>query len=229
MGVDPDALRGGSPTLRRYHRRLWSKPLLNGELFDLDTITRDVYLHHDSELGRFELSSDSLIHTYDYGYGNRVKPITDTFSAAEREDFERATYTMGGMLIFPSTRIGNQRTINGARGIDARIKDRFDLTLECIRRHYDEPTSVTPLAETLARYGDFFALFGTFAGYVDFFLLQDLVTEDYSTVRFSLPFDDFVRSPLPADLREYEAYRDASVAFIESRNRRIDAVQGRRA
>ena len=44
------------------------------------------------------------------------------------------------------------------------IRDRFDLTLECIRRHYlDEPS---PLSATLARYADFFGLFGDFAGYV---------------------------------------------------------------
>jgi hypothetical protein len=34
------------------------------------------------------------------------------------------------------------------------------------------------------RYRDFFALFESFRGYVDFFLLQDLVTDDYSGVTF---------------------------------------------
>jgi hypothetical protein len=60
-------------------------------------------------------------------------------------------------------------TINGARGFHPKIKDRFDLTVECIRRHYvDDPS---PLSDTLARYEDFFGLFGDFRGYVDFFLL----------------------------------------------------------
>ena len=47
-GHDPDSR---SPTLRRYHRLLWSKPLPNGELFDLDEATPGVYLHHRSPLG----------------------------------------------------------------------------------------------------------------------------------------------------------------------------------
>ena len=36
-GKDPDAR---SPTLRRYHKLLWSKPLPNGMMFDLDDTTR---------------------------------------------------------------------------------------------------------------------------------------------------------------------------------------------
>jgi hypothetical protein len=218
-GVDPDALRGGSPTLREYHRRLWSRPLPSGVTFDLDAGTPGEYLHHRSELGEFFLSSDSLIHTYDYGYGNQVKPITDLYSAAEREAFERATYTIGGMLIFPSNRVNGKQTINQLRGTSAQVKDRFDLTLESIRRYYSDGSS--PLQDTIAAYPAFFGLFGDFRGYVDYFLLQDLVTDDYSAIRFSLPFDDFKRSPLPASIDEYKAYRAASLDFIETRNRRI--------
>jgi hypothetical protein len=46
----------------------------------------------------------------------------------------------------------------------------MDLTLECIRRFYGGDAD-TPLGPTLARYPDFFALFGTSTGYVDVFLL----------------------------------------------------------
>ena len=42
-GKDPDAL---SPTLRRYHKLLWSKPLPSGVVFELDDTTLHVYLHH---------------------------------------------------------------------------------------------------------------------------------------------------------------------------------------
>ena len=87
----------------------------------------------------------------------------------------RIGYTIGGMMLFPGNRVGGKMTINGARGFHPRIKDRFDLTVECIRRHYrDEPS---PLSDTLARYADFFGLFGDFQGYVEYFLLQDLVSE----------------------------------------------------
>ena len=100
-----------------------------------------------------------------------------------------------------------------------RIKDRFDLTVECIRRHYSNETS--PLTDTLARYADFFRLFCDFRGYVEFFLLQDLVTEDCSAVRFFSPFDDFRTSPLPGSVSEYLDYRQLAMSFIEARNRRI--------
>ena len=66
-------------------------------------------------------------------------------------------------------------TINGARGCNRKIGDRFDLTLECIRRHYQREES--PLSRTLSSYREFFELFGDFRGYVEFFLLQDLVAE----------------------------------------------------
>src|SRR5580765_8038155 len=54
-GRDPDLT---SPTLRRYHRLLWSKPLPCGMPFTLDTVTPRRYLHHHSELGEFSLASD---------------------------------------------------------------------------------------------------------------------------------------------------------------------------
>lgn len=133
-------------------------------------------------------------------------------------------HTIGGMMVFPENRIGRNMTINGARGFHPRIKDRFDLTLECIRRRYlDEPS---PLSATLARYADFFGLFGDFPGYVDFSHLQDLVNEVTLTVKFSLPFEDFTASPLPGTLDAYFVYRQRAIEFIESRNRRIAAHVG---
>jgi len=53
-----------NPTLRRYHRALWSKPLPSGRDFDLDGTTRGAYLNHRSQLGEFWLSSDSVIPTF---------------------------------------------------------------------------------------------------------------------------------------------------------------------
>jgi hypothetical protein len=79
-------------------------------------------------------------------------------------------------MLFPGKRIDGKMTINGARGFHPKIKDRFDLTVECIRRHYRAEDS--PLSDTLSRYADFFALFRNFEGYVEHFLLQDLFTAD---------------------------------------------------
>jgi hypothetical protein len=135
-------------------------------------------------------------------------------------------YTAGSTLVFPGNRIGRKPTINGARGLHPRIADRFDLTLECIRRHYlGEPS---PLADVLLRYAEFFALFGDFAGYVKFFLLEDLVEDDGQTIRFFHPFADFSTPAVPKDRDEYLEYLRLSNAFISARNRRIDEeLQGR--
>jgi len=126
------------------------------------------------------------------------------------------------MMVFPSNRVDGKITINGARGFLRLIADRMDLTLESIRRHYrGEPS---PLGATLARYADFFALFDDFDGYVDFFLLQDLVTTDGAAVRFFMPFDDFNPPAIPWDVETYGEFRRLSIEFIEARNRRIDAL-----
>ncbi len=111
-------------------------------------------------------------------------------------------------------------SINQSRGIHPRIRDRFDLTLECIRRHYEG--SESPLAATLAWYDDFFRLFEDFRGYVDHFLLSDLVDSDYGSVRFVKEFDGFQGNPLPAtSVAEYREYMKRSMDFIRARNSRI--------
>ena len=111
-------------------------------------------------------------------------------------------------------------TINGARGVNHKIKDRFDLTLECIRLHYLNRTS--PLSEVLQRYGVFFSLFKDFKGYVDFFLLQDLIEEDYSSVKLFLPLSAFGQPPLPSNVEEYLIYKDNMMNFVAARNQRIE-------
>lgn len=212
-GRDPDQF---SPTLRRYHQLLWSKPLPSGHSFDLDTTTPGAYLHHRSALGEFYLSSDQVIATYRYR-----KEIIRQLRWADVRRFQAISSTIGGMMIFPSNRVDGKPTINGARGLNRfTIADRIDLTVECIRRFYLGDI-VTPLGPTLARYDDFFALFKDFRGYVDFFLLQDLVTTNYQNVRHFLPFTDFTPTARPADVASYMAFREASIAFVQARNERI--------
>ena len=210
---DPDS---HSPTLRRYHRLLWSKPLPSGASFDLSDTTRGVYLHHRSSLGEFWLTSDSVMPTFTRWPA--LKPITEQFPEQKNEEFRTIAYTIGAMMVFPGNRIDGKPTINGARGMTRTISDRFDLTLECIRRHYLNKES--PLASTLSRYADFFALFGDFRGYVSFFLLDDLVTSDFD-VRFFMPLGDFRPPSVPKDVGTYKEYRRRSIDFIEARNHRI--------
>lgn len=217
---DPDRY---SPTLKAYHQRLWSKPLPGGGRFDLEVNPRDHYLNHSSERGDFCLTSDAGIPTWTLWTRPAIADIVRQVPEAEREEFYRVSYQMGAMVVFPCNRIGGQDTINQARGVSWQIADRLDLTVECIRRHYLGQSS--PLADTLRRYEDFFALFENFEGYTDFFLLQDLVSEDATEVAIFPPFRGFDASPLPITVGEYRDYRDHAVQFVGARCRRmVDAV-----
>jgi hypothetical protein len=91
--------------------------------------------------------------------------------------------------------------------------------VECIRRYYSNEPS--PLSDTLERYARFFELFGDFRGYVEFFLLQDLVTDDCSAVKFFLPFNGFTPWPLPNTVGAYREYMQHALHFIQARNSRI--------
>lgn len=212
-GKDPDTY---SPTLRRYHRMLWSKELPSGQVFDLVPEKRSVYLAHDSGLGRFVLSSDTIASSHRKVLSRLYSQLSD----GENERFHRQGYTIGGTILFPGVPVNGKQTINQRRGTDREIEDRFDLTLECIRRHYAGDSS--PLAETIAAYSSFFALFGSFQGYVDFFLLNDLTTTS-GGVAFFHPFDDFKRGHLPDSLDDYVAYRERTLEFVRARNRRISS------
>ena len=71
-----------------------------------------------------------------------------------------------------------------------------------IIRHYLGLSS--PLAATLACYIDFFRLFVDLKGFVTFFLLLDLVTDDFSRVNFFLPFNNsFIADALQNHLHKY--------------------------
>ena len=212
-GRDPDSY---SPTLRRYHKLLWSRTLPCGETFELSDTAPRIYLYHRSSLGEFFLSSDSVIPTF--AKWQSLKPITEKFPESEIEAFRSTSYTIGGMMIFPGNQISGKQTINGARGFIRTISDRFDLTLECIRRHYLNIDS--PLALTLSRYDDFFELFEDFHGYVDFFLLNDLVNRK-GEVKFFMPFEDFRPPTVPKDVDSYVEYKQRSIDFVEARNNRI--------
>ena len=211
-GRDPDS---ASATLRSYHQLLWSKPLPSGVPFDLARAPGN-YLTHSSQLGDFKLSSDTISNSL-RGSKRRAELIAQ-IPSAHLDAFQALGSTIGARILFPGNRVDKKPTINVARGFNAQIVDRFDLTLECIRLHYrGEPS---PLAAALDRYADFFALFETFEGYVDFFLLDDLVQN--GQVKFYLPFDGEFGQPLPNTVDEYNEYMVNTMAFVAARNSRID-------
>ena len=107
-------------------------------------------------------------------------------------------YTIGGLILWPASRIDGMWTINQARGcLGSKIGDRMDLTLECIRRHYRGETS--PLGDPQAGCGDVLARYA--------------------------PFDDFTTRAIPQDLDTYLEYRRRSIEFIQARNTRIDQLK----
>ena len=212
---DPDI---HSKQLRQNHKLLWSKELPNGDKLNLK-ITTGKYLVHESDTGFFEFSSDGILHSYITT--KRMNHITSQLDDKYKKDILKEFYTIGGFIIFPSNKIDNKLTINGSRGFNSRIVDRFDLTLECIRKYYLNIES--PLFETFQRYSEFFNLFKDFKGYVEFFLLQDLVNENFSEVNFFLPFDEsFPTQPLPKNVDEYTYYIKNNKKFLERRNSRIE-------
>ena len=214
-GKDPDKF---SPTLHRYHRQLWSKPLPDGSPFTLADDRPRGYLYHRSMLGEFDLSSDAFSNTY--SCADRMSPIRSLVATDMMAEFFTLCSTIGAYVVFPRKMINGKQNINQARGCHPKIRDRIDLTLECIRLHYAGQDS--PLSVVLARYSDFFALFQRFDGYVDFFLLNDLV--DNGEVRFLLPFEDFQRDGYPGDLAEYQALMRGTMDFVNGRNKRIAAL-----
>jgi len=215
-GKDPDTY---SKTLHEYHSLLWNKKLPNGELFNLDKSVSAPYYFKTSILeGKFIFSSDAIIHTY-----SRRASMSEIVNKIPKENianFFNIAGTIGGYIIFPANKIDNQPTINMIRGMHPRINDRFDLTLECIRLWYLGIDN--PLYKHLERYNDFFNLFLNFKGYVDFFLLNDLVDDKYEKINFWLPFKDFVsRKPVPTNKEEYNHYMSKVMEYVDLRNKRI--------
>lgn len=213
-GKDPDS---HSPTLKKYHKLLWSKALPNGEIFKLSDTDSNSYLTYKFGREEIVLSSDSISNSYrdKKSLSSILKDLT-----SEVEKFRNIGSTIGGYILFPAKKIEGKMTINGARGFNQKIADRFDLTLECIRLHYlGKPN---PLQEVLDQNSSFFKLFESFAGYVDFFLLQDLVDANYESINLFVPIKQiFESSPFPVSTAEYLEYMEGSTRFTLMRNERI--------
>lgn len=210
---DPD---NDSNILYKHHKLLWSKNSPIKKALNLEI------LHVGGKYGRLilknnlidNLSSDRMCPHY---VGRNKGKFDGWLSEEECLEFKHKVRTIGGHIVFPAHRKGGF-TINQARGINRKISDRFDLTLECIKRFYVNETS--PLYTTLLSYDDFFKLFIDFKSYVDFFLLQDFVDKNYN-VLFTIPFDDFQRPSLPQSIEEYKSYKTEIITMINKRNSRI--------
>lgn len=209
-----------SPTLKKYHQLLYSKILPNGEFLALEQGNNsNNYLYWKD----FYFGSDSIINMYIHHKTMQwlitdVKKQIDNFDKFY-EEYLRKSYTIGGEIIFPKY----PKSINVERGkFNGKIKDRFDLTLECIRRYYNNEQS--PLYDTLRDNHKFFDLFLDFSGYVNFFYLNDLVSKDYKSINFYLDFDNFERDSRPQTVEEWNTLYNKQMEFLYKRNIRIDKI-----
>lgn len=211
FGNDPDAM---SKTLQKYHAFLWSKPLPNGKNMSLKMGDSYTYLTWNE----FRFGSDSILASFRYiRYRKMLEEVSKVLPDYRKfiEDFIHKSYTIGGTIIFPK-----DNSINRARGCNAYIKDRWDLTLECIRRYYKNEGS--PLFDTLRKNKEFFDLFVDFKGYVDFFYLQDCVSKDYNSVNFWIGDENMSKNPMPQSVDEYLLWIDRQLNFVAKRNKRIE-------
>lgn len=213
--TDPDSK---SPTLREYHKNLWSKELPCGETMKLEYgKDRGAYLIWKG----LEYGSDTivneLLHYRLQSVLEEVKAHVENYREYVENNI-RKSYTIGGTIIFPR----HPQSMNQMRGMNAIISDRWDLTMECIRRYYagDEDN---PLQKTMDLDRDFYELFVDFKGYVDYFYLQDCVSEDYNSVKLWCGDTFFEGSGRgrPKTLDDYTEYMDNQNSFLKNRNERI--------
>ena len=207
-GKDPDY---ASATMKSYHKLLWSKPLPNGDILQLED-GKDCYLKWN---GMF-FGSDSITATFRNGRNKQFEEFKK--SIPNYPEFEKDVlsklYTIGGAIIFPQT----PWSMNRARGCHPRICDRWDFTLECIRRYYAGESS--PLDRSLSESQQFFNLFMSFKEFVNFFWLQDCIDEQYNVILW----DDsplFEVNAMPKTLDSYLAWIKTQLNFAEKRNQRI--------
>lgn len=211
-GKDPDSY---SKTLQKYHQSLWSKELPCGEKMQLVCRGSGPYY---LTWKQNSFASDAIIVDFrnHARFANMIKKIKSEFPDWYDElesTFDYISYTIGGMTIFPQHKI----SINQMRGFQ--VCDRWDLTLECIRRYYKGEDS--PLYKFLLADKPFFDLFEDFRGYVDYFFFQDCVTDNYSKVIFWFGNGSLEGNKYPQSSADYKLWIERELDFLDKRNKRI--------
>lgn len=209
--VDPDFF---SRKLFELHKEIYSRELPNGAIAKIEYSQKHNCLIWDD----FRFGNDSIATSF----RNKNNRMLITNVAKELDNYQKfvehyvhTSYTLGGEIIFPK----RKNSINQARGCNRFIRDRWDLTLECIRLYYDGIES--PLFSTLDANKNFFDLFVDFKGYIDFFFLQDYVSEDCKSVNIILGEKNFAANPVPKTVEEYIYWMKKQEELIDKRNQRI--------
>ena len=265
---DPDAC---SERLYEAHGLLWKKQKeLSAfeNVTDVDIYKKSIWLKEPS----IELSSDSFVSIYWHWKSmktviskvqedtNRIEKendnlieklnklvITDKCSDKEFSLYKKFighylqyANTIGGFIVFP--KISN--SINVRRGNRyGSIKDRFDLTLECIRRLYQQEyfddKKDNPLFGISKEEKAFFRMFGSFEKYTEFFCLNKSWVENGKVLNLlydenkdkternvkTLDEWDFnQQKPLPQDPTEWWTFYDNIMSHLKARNQQIKEV-----
>ena len=224
VGQDPDKL---SQKLAIHHQILWSKKTASGnDLKFTPSFENGAYRLHYLVNGIDKIATSDCI-ANSHIENNKSKKYTEYREKMKKElpgkeeEYERIGRTIGGHIIFPGiVEPGANRTINVIRGLV--MKDRIDLTLEAIKRFYDDSEDKNPLINVLNATKYFYDLFGSFKNFIDFFLLNDYVDDNYN-VKFLLPFSGSF-SDAHYEPRNYDECKILTIKTIELCKKRNDRI-----
>lgn len=121
----------------------------------------------------------------------------------------------------------NVHTLNQAKGFN--LNDRFDLYLLDLNNYYINGKTSESMQPVFDYFSSWLDLFDDFKGYVDFFKLNDFVSDDYTQVINLLTGEYFDKGTkvtpeinvLPKDHDGYLAYAQNTVKIIKKRNELI--------
>lgn len=195
-----------------YHKVLWQKKLPNGKMlnFEIRKNRAGYFLFEMNSKIRF--GSDSILHTYRNYSKGKIKNLIKEFDRNDLNRFYEKITTIGGYIIFPK----HMNSLNQRKGNSPLVEDRFDITLNSIRKFYQNENTDYPLRKELENDREFFSWFVDFESYVSFFYLDDLVDRKSGEILF---FSE--DKPLPISKASYLKYKDNVLSFLEKRNRRI--------
>lgn len=168
--ADPDS---ECDELREMHYRLYNhyasyikRPFSFDEIKYSLSSSEERYFYL-SENGTLRLGSDTMNSSYLYykslGYIQSEMKKCGRNPEAEIEKYRKnIIYRPGNFIVFPKK---GRNSINVARGCCGKIKDRFDLTLDCIKKQYNNDEN--PLSKVLEGcWRGFFDRFENFKQYV---------------------------------------------------------------